>query len=554
MIDDMGQTKQFVENFGTDLNEVRRLLLMPTKEYHFESLINEGETEAPEVEDPMVMIFKAIEHLGTEEAYKARYTKNKTDLEAYLNANETLNYLKGKGFYLRSGLKHEIVNEQGAPRVTIDYTEAGNLRMTLHNASEIIFKDEDPFDKFKESFMAVVEKTPLTDEVEANPADPNLNPFQEKIDLQKASIEALKNDAGFQAALRKAHLQFNFEPRVNEHAIEYDISNAEGIPIQILYINIETGEIMMRDPNSDIGSLLNSVISTEKEMLILPSILNFTLEPTDNQHDLNILVAGKNATNVDTIMLANVDAQNKKVTLISIPRDLYYNGRKINSVYADYGMAEMARQVSDITGQKIDQYILVDMYVFADLIDLIGGVTITLEEDLIDPTYKVMENGEKTTLYYPAGDHIIHGKEALRIARSRYTTSDYSRAKRQQIIVDGLLHKARALGFGDAPTVVKLIKTVLQKTETNISLDDAARYYFRYQNYELDRGYVLTSGNVLDSVPIPVNNIETSIKVNVCNTVNGQEVCQIKSAIFTLQPRDNNWDYIKWYIQEILRN
>ena len=160
MIDDMGQTKQFVTGFGADLNEVRRLLLMPTKDYHFDSLLDDTDTEAAEVaEDPAVMIFKAIEHLGQEETYKARYSQNKTDLEAYLNATETLNFLKGKGFYLRSGLKHEIINEQGTPRLIIDYLESGNLRITRHDGMEIPFKDSTSFDEFKESFVAMVNKT-----------------------------------------------------------------------------------------------------------------------------------------------------------------------------------------------------------------------------------------------------------------------------------------------------------------------------------------------------------------------------------------------------------
>ena len=557
MIDDMGQTKQFVTGFGADLNEVRRLLLMPTKDYHFDSLLDDTDTEAAEVaEDPAVMIFKAIEHLGQEETYKARYSQNKTDLEAYLNATETLNFLKGKGFYLRSGLKHEIINEQGTPRLIIDYLESGNLRITRHDGMEIPFKDSTSFDEFKESFVAMVNKTAPADD-QAPPSSDNtdnaINPFQEKIDHARATIDALKDDQGFQSALRKAHLQFNFDLRETDRAFEYDISNAEGIPIQILYISKDTGELMMRDPNSEGGSLLNSVINTEREMLVLPSVLNLTADPNENTRGFNILISGKNATNVDTIMLANINPEHKKITLVSIPRDLYYNGRKINSIYANYGMKEMVRQLSDITGQKIDRYILVDMYVFADLIDLVGGVTVTLENDLIDPTYKVMENGEKKTLFYAAGEHTINGTEALRIARSRYTTSDYSRAERQQIILDGLLYKARALGFGDAPTVLKLIKTVLQKTDTDLTLEEAARYYFKYQNYTLDRGSVLSSGNVLESVPIPVDNIVTSLKVNVCHAVNGQDVCEIKSAIYTLQPREKNWDYIKWYIREVFR-
>lgn len=555
MIDDVGQTKQFVTDFGADLNEVRRLLLMPTKDYHFDSFLDGEEVIKEEPEDPMTLVFKTIERLGLEEEIKARTERNKNDLDAYMNAQETLAYLKNKGFYLRSGLTYQIVNEDGETRLFADLTETGQLRLTPQSGIPITFSDADGFEKFKEAFMAVVEKTPpKEDDPFVNEAD-LANPFQEKIDALRTQIEALKDDEGFQATVRKAHLQFVFEARETDRAIEYDILTPQGVPLQILYISKETGELMMRDPDADVGSLLNSVAITEHDILVLPTVLNLDSRADERVNEVNLLIAGKHGMNVDTIMLANIDTKHRKVTLVSIPRDLYYNGRKINSVYADYGMDEMRRQLGDITGLTISHYLLVDMYVFADLVDLVGGVTVTLEEDLIDPTYKIKENGKASTLYYPAGEHRLNGKEALRIARSRYTTSDYSRAKRQQIILDGLLHKARALGFGDAPTVLKLIKTVLQKTETDLSLDEAARYYFRYQDYDLDRGNVLSSGNVLDSVPVPVSGIETSLKVDVCHMdEGGQEVCEKKSAVYTLQPRDNNWDYVKWYIREILKD
>jgi LCP family protein required for cell wall assembly len=554
VIDDVGQAKNFVSNFGGDLNEVRSLLLMQTKDYQFDSFIDESDLVVETSTDPIVDLFQTIEHLGEEQAYKDRYTQNQTDLDAYLNSDETLKYLTNKGLYLRSGLNHEIVNNNGNPRITIDYDENGNLRITPHHGVMLEFGDDSTFDEFKESFVAVVEKTPVYDEDESEPEviGEGVNPFQGKIDELRASVEALANDEGFQATLEKANLQFSFEARETDNAIEYDILNSEGVPIRVIYINKETGEMMIKEPGGNVGSLLKSGLTTHEEILVLPSILDIDSGVKENQNDLNILIGGKHGTNVDTIMFMNIDKKSEKITLISIPRDLYYNSRKINSIYADFGMNEMMRQLSDIVGYRIHKYILIDMYVFSDLIDLVGGVDISLEEDLVDPTYKVREDGEESTLYYASGDHNIDGTEALRIARSRYTTSDYSRAGRQQIIIQGLQEKAKNLGFGDAPTVLKLIKTVLSKTETNIDLDEAAKYYFNYQDYELNRGYVLSSGNVLESVPVPIEGYVTSLKVDVCNMINGEEVCEVKSAIYTLMPRENNWDYIKWFVQEIL--
>lgn len=378
-------------------------------------------------------------------------------------------------------------------------------------------------------------------------------PIEKNITSLKESIESLREDEGFAATLENYGLTFTFDPVETETAWEYPILRSDGSLLRTLYIDKATGELMIKEPGSETGSLLYRAIAVESEgMTSLPDLLNVQDGVIESDTDINILVGGKHGSNVDTLIFANIDTVNQKITMVSIPRDLYYNGRKINSVYADYGMEELSRQISDISGYKIDRYILVDMYVFIDLIDLVGGIDVTLEEDLIDPTYKTFENGVAGTLYYKAGDHHFNGVEALRIARSRHTTSDYSRAERQQIILGALKDKAQDLGFGDAKTVISLVKTVLDQTETNIGLEEALQYYFRYQNFALNRAGVLSSGNVLASAKEPVN-FPTSLRIDSCAQADIEAgTCQIQYAVYTLVPQDNNWDYIKGYFREAL--
>jgi polyisoprenyl-teichoic acid--peptidoglycan teichoic acid transferase len=369
-----------------------------------------------------------------------------------------------------------------------------------------------------------------------------------QIDLLYEAIESLDGDEGFQSILTKYGFTFSFEETETTTEIIYEISDSEGAIIQYLYISKETGELMSRDPESETGNLVSSMLITEKKTMELPSSVTVHEGLIDSDDEINILVAGKHGSNVDTIILANINTVNQEIHLISVPRDLYYNSRKINSVYYFYGMEEMTRQVSDVVGRKIDQHILVDMYVFADLVDLFGGVDVTLNEDLIDPTYKTYENGLASTLYYPAGTHHVDGVESLRIARSRHTTSDYSRADRQQLILKGLQDQAKTIGFGDAATVLDLLTTVIDNTETDISIDDAFNYYLRYRNFDLNTGNVLTTANVLASVKVPVG-YETSLKINHCDD---SGVCAETYAIYTLSPREDNWDYVRWYVDEIL--
>lgn len=264
---------------------------------------------------------------------------------------------------------------------------------------------------------------------------------------------------------------------------------------------------------------------------------------------MNILVAGKHDSLVDTMIFANIDTSKHKITLISLPRDLYYNGRKINAIYALYGMDELKRAISFVSGYKVDKYILIDMYSFMDVIDMIGGVDVHLDQPVIDPTYKTFDGGQWGTLYYRAGDHHLSGKQALRLARSRHTTSDFARSERQQLIIKSLQKKAKTFSLGDAAGLTKLAQSVLDKTKTDINLAEAISYYFRYQNFTIDSGHVISSGNVLDSTY--TGDIKKQDQ-NCAKSGTQQVNCNIDKGAYILLPKNGNWNVIRWYFHQVL--
>ena len=105
--------------------------------------------------------------------------------------------------------------------------------------------------------------------------------------------------------------------------------------------------------------------------------------------------------------------------------------------------SELKKVLSDMTGYKLDKYILIDMYAFIDVIDLIGGIDVHLDKAVIDPTYRTVDDGVVGTLHYEPGDYHLGGVEALRLARSRHTSSDFARAERQQLIIESIQNKAQ---------------------------------------------------------------------------------------------------------------
>ncbi len=262
---------------------------------------------------------------------------------------------------------------------------------------------------------------------------------------------------------------------------------------------------------------------------------------------------GKNGSNVDTLIFVHVDSENGKAVLISIPRDLYYQNRKINSIYAEKGVLGQVAAIEDVVGYKIQHYALIDMYVFRDIVDDLGGIDVTLKEDLIDPTYKVCDGEVCSTLYYEAGTHHLDGTAALRVARSRHTTSDYSRAERQQLVLQGIQEKLQSFGLSDTATLFDLFSTILGALETDINLAQATQYFLKYQSYEIDGGNVLSSANVLSAVPVPVDYV-TSHPIRICEDEAKPETCKDTFAIDTLQPKNHNWDLIRWYVSGVIED
>lgn len=262
------------------------------------------------------------------------------------------------------------------------------------------------------------------------------------------------------------------------------------------------------------------------------------------------MIAGKHGSLVDTMIFAHIDEKNKEIRMISIPRDLLFNGRKINSFAHYYGMPELKKSLSKMTGYELDKYVLIDMYAFIDVIDLIGGIDITLDQAVVDPTYRTVDNGVVGTLNYPPGDYHLGGVEALRLARSRHTSSDFARAERQQKILEAIQNKARNFGFGDADTIYEIAKSVLAKVETDVTLEEAIVYYFRYQDYEIVSNNVMTSGNILYSPPYTSN--EQCQAMIAAATAAGEPKpgCEGVNNAYTLIPRNENWNLIKWFFQE----
>ena len=217
------------------------------------------------------------------------------------------------------------------------------------------------------------------------------------------------------------------------------------------------------------------------------------------QGQTNILILGENMQLTDTIMLASINETTKKVTLLSIPRDLFYNGRKINEYYEKYGVSELESVIGAVTGIAPDKYVVIDMKSFVNIIDLVGGIDIDVKKGIIDDQYPG-PNSTYIKVSFKKGYQHMDGQRALRYARSRKSTTDFDRSERQQEIILALKQKAEELDLkNNIGKLTEIYNAVKDKVKTDVSLLDELNYYNNYRSFEIKTGNTINTQNFLYS-------------------------------------------------------
>ena len=106
------------------------------------------------------------------------------------------------------------------------------------------------------------------------------------------------------------------------------------------------------------------------------------------------------------------------------------------------GIEGMRDAAEGITGLQIQYYVLIDMQGFSDLIDALGGVTMTVENRVpMGAGHDEEGNEVEITEWIEPGAQVLDGYHALWYARSRYETSDYDRMQRQAQLQEAILQQ-----------------------------------------------------------------------------------------------------------------
>ncbi|HET7520799.1 MAG TPA: LCP family protein [Candidatus Limnocylindria bacterium] len=144
--------------------------------------------------------------------------------------------------------------------------------------------------------------------------------------------------------------------------------------------------------------------------------------------------------NTDAIMVVSVSPRQKKVVMLSLPRDNVDiplgNGQiwsgKVNAIANTYGVDGLRQAMAALLDIEIPYYVKVNMDDFVSLVDAVGGIRVNVKTVVQEPRWG---------LYLTPGKAHLDGRTALYFSRARYYDSDYARAARQQQVIRALVHK-----------------------------------------------------------------------------------------------------------------
>jgi len=255
----------------------------------------------------------------------------------------------------------------------------------------------------------------------------------------------------------------------------------------------------------------------------------------------NILLMGQGDVShpggglTDSINVLHLDTVQKKASLIFLPRDLWVTSSdgsikmKINEAYFKGGFPEAEKVASAITNLPIQYAITVDFNGFAQIIDALGGVEITIEKAFDDYFYPVKgrelelcdKSPEEVTrvnqtlsgfelekqftcryehIHFDAGTTKVNGATALKFTRSRHSAqdgSDYARGTRQQIVLEGI--KNKLISLETLKNIDKWFNKFIKLVKTDLDLESTkaiAGFIVSPKDYQVSQ-VVPSESNVL---------------------------------------------------------
>ncbi|MEW5989352.1 MAG: LCP family protein [Chloroflexota bacterium] len=236
-------------------------------------------------------------------------------------------------------------------------------------------------------------------------------------------------------------------------------------------------------------------IGTAEPGQIQPDISLEAWQKWPGRERVNVLTLGidqrcdeEGPTRTDSMMVLTVDPVGMTAGALSLPRDLWveipdFGVDRVNQAYylgeayqvPGGGPALAMETVEALLGISLDYYVTVNFDAFIEVVDLIGGIDVTVSEEIDDQSYPDRCYGYDPFHIEPGQQH-LNGATALKYARTRATFGgDIDREARQQQVILAVREKVTQLNM--LPRLVtqapQLWLTFQRNVHTNMTLDEA---------------------------------------------------------------------------------
>ena len=208
----------------------------------------------------------------------------------------------------------------------------------------------------------------------------------------------------------------------------------------------------------------------------------------------------KSGVRSDTMIIASINNDTKKVKLVSVYRDTYLrigedsegNGQydKANAAYAKGGPEQFLSMLNTNLDLNVTDFVSVDFQAVAEAVELLGGIDVELkEEEVVHLNNYCVETSKVTGMDYTpleekAGVHHLNGVQAVSYARIRYTSgNDFRRAARQREVIYKIVEKAKN---SDIATLSKILDKVFPKVYTSFTKAEILQMGMSMMSYDIE--------------------------------------------------------------------
>lgn len=248
------------------------------------------------------------------------------------------------------------------------------------------------------------------------------------------------------------------------------------------------------------GKAVSDTAATADGQVIAPTsisddVFTILLVGVDSYHDT---YTGRS----DVQMLMSINQKSKKLVICSILRDCYvsipgHGNNRINAAYGLGGTNLLTQTIKNNLGIPVNRVAVINFKVVTDFVDAIGGVDVDLSPEEVE----IINNGSGGYLS-GAGVNHLNGDQALTYARIRKIDNDFSRTKRQRVVMEDALDKIGKMSLTQQSSLMQQFLPRVHTDLTRSEVINLGSLVLRLRSFQVN------------SFAIPVDGSWSDMRVN----------------------------------------